>query len=380
MTAQGGSPSPSGSVEPPRPEQLDEEAVAEVERRYRRHALVRFFAIAIGLGLLLALALVALTLGSADIGPVEALRALGTIVGAGSDEYADPEAARKALIVLELRLPRVLMAMLAGAALAASGAVLQGLLRNVLVAPSIVGINSAAAFGASAVIVLGVSVAGFGAIAVVGAALVAALGCAGIVFSLSWFHQMRPATVILVGVALSFLFNAFMEILQFIATEEQIAEIVFWTFGSFNNATNREVLILLIMLALGLPWLLFKVGSLNAVAFGGDEVARGLGVNILRLRLICGVIAVAFAAVVVSFSGIIGFVGLVGPHIARFSIGADHRYLLPFSMVCGAFLLLGADTIGRNLFPVLIPVGIVVALLGVPLFLHLILSHRGEYF
>jgi iron complex transport system permease protein len=354
--------------------------VAEVERRYRRHALVRFFAIAIGLGLLLALALVALTLGSADIGPVEALRALGTIVGAGSDEYADPEAARKALIVLELRLPRVLMAMLAGAALAASGAVLQGLLRNVLVAPSIVGINSAAAFGASAVIVLGVSVAGFGAIAVVGAALVAALGCAGIVFSLSWFHQMRPATVILVGVALSFLFNAFMEILQFIATEEQIAEIVFWTFGSFNNATNREVLILLIMLALGLPWLLFKVGSLNAVAFGGDEVARGLGVNILRLRLICGVIAVAFAAVVVSFSGIIGFVGLVGPHIARFSIGADHRYLLPFSMVCGAFLLLGADTIGRNLFPVLIPVGIVVALLGVPLFLHLILSHRGEYF
>lgn len=381
MTSQGGDPPSAGVADGPAPEDVDQQAIAEVERRYRRHAFTRFLAITIGIALLLGLALMAITLGSADIGPAEALRALGTTVGLTSDQYADPEAARDALIVLELRLPRVIMAILAGAALGVSGTVLQGLLRNVLVAPGIVGINQAAAFGASAVIVLGISVAGVGAIAIVGAALVAGLGCAAVVFALSWFHQMRPATVILVGVALSFLFSAFVEILQFIATEEQIAEIVFWTFGSFNNATNRQVLILLLMLAVGLPWLLFKVGSLNAVAFGGDEVARGLGVNILRLRLVCGVIAVTFAAVVVSFAGIISFVGLVGPHIARFTIGADHRYLLPFSMVCGAFLLLGADTIGRSLFaPIIVPVGIVVALLGVPLFLHLILSNRDEYF
>lgn len=379
MTSSGGSGEPTG-VAPPGAGHADQQAVAEIEQRYRRHAFLRFLAIAVGVGLLFALAVWAITLGSADIGPVTALRALGTRVGLGVGEYTDPEAARKALIVLELRLPRVLMATLAGAALGASGAVMQGLLRNVLASPFTIGINSAAAFGASTVIVLGVSVVGIGAVAVVSAALAAALGCAAVVFSLSWFHQMRPATVILVGVALSFLFSALFSTMQFIGTEEQIAEIVRWTFGSFNGATNRQVLILLVMLALGLPWLLFKVGSLNAVAFGGDEVARGLGVNILRLRLVCGVISVAFAAIVVSFAGIIGFVGLVGPHIARFSIGADHRYLIPFSMVCGAFLLLGADTIGRNLFPVLVPVGIVVAYIGVPLFLHLILSNRGEYF
>lgn len=366
--------------EPLRDAEIDEATVARIERGYRRFTLVRFAVLLVTAGLVFALAVVATTIGSADIAPGEVLRALGTRLGISPGEL-DPETERKTLIILELRFPRVLLALLAGASLAVSGTVMQGLLRNVLVSPFTVGISAAAAFGASVAIVLGASIAGTGAIAVVSTALVAALACAGGVFSLSWFRQMRPETVILVGVALGSLFGALTSTLQMIATDEQIAAIVRWSFGSFNDASNREVIIVGVMLIIGLPWIIFKSGSLNAMAFGGDEVARGLGVNIVQMRMVCGAIAVAFAAVVISFTGIIGFVGLVAPHIARLIIGADHRYLLPFSMLCGALLLLLADTIGRNLFaPIMVPVGIVVSYVGVPIFLHLILSRRRQYF
>lgn len=352
--------------------------VADIERRYRRHTLVRLLALVGATGLLLVLAVIAMALGTADIAPGEVVRAVLRLDAA---EDLSAEAARNAQIIRGLRLPRVAMAVLGGASLAVSGTVMQGLLRNVLVSPFTVGISSAAAFGASAAIVLGASVSGTGTVAIVSTAMTASLGCAGVVFMLSWARQMRPETVILVGVALAYLFSALTATLQFIATDEQIAQIVRWTFGTFNAATWREVWVVLAMFVVGLPLVYAKSAALNALAFGGDDVARGLGVNIVAIRLGCGVLAVAFTAVVISFTGVIGFVGLVAPHIARLIIGGDHRYLIPFSVLCGALLLLIADTIGRSLFaPVLIPVGIVVSYIGVPLFLNLILSRRRAYF
>lgn len=352
--------------------------VADIERRYRRHTLVRLFALVVATGMLLVLAVIAMALGTADIAPGEVVRAVLRLDRA---EELSAEAARNAQIIRGLRLPRVVMAVVAGASLAVSGTVMQGLLRNVLVSPFTVGISSAAAFGASAAIVLGASVSGTGAVAIVSTAMTAALGCAGVVFVLSWARQMRPETVILVGVALAYLFSALTATLQFIATDEQIAEIVRWTFGTFNAATWQEVWVVLAMFVIGLPLVYVKSAALNALAFGGDDVARGLGVNIVAVRLGCGVLAVALTAVVISFTGVIGFVGLVAPHIARLIIGGDHRYLIPFSVLCGALLLLIADTVGRSLFaPVLIPVGIVVSYIGVPLFLNLVLSRRRAYF
>lgn len=360
---------------------IDEAAiagVADIERRYRRHTLVRLFALVVATGMLLVLAVIAMALGTADIAPGEVVRAVLRLDRA---EDLSAEAARNAQIIRGLRLPRVVMAVVAGASLAVSGTVMQGLLRNVLVSPFTVGISSAAAFGASAAIVLGASVSGTGAVAIVSTAMTAALGCAGVVFVLSWARQMRPETVILVGVALAYLFSALTATLQFIATDEQIAEIVRWTFGTFNAATWQEVWVVLAMFVIGLPLVYVKSAALNALAFGGDDVARGLGVNIVAVRLGCGVLAVALTAVVISFTGVIGFVGLVAPHIARLIIGGDHRYLIPFSVLCGALLLLIADTVGRSLFaPVLIPVGIVVSYIGVPLFLNLVLSRRRAYF
>ncbi len=382
MTTQSPDAGPAAGHKPaPEAEDIDQAAVADVadiERRYRRHTAVRLFALVTASGLLLVLAVVAMALGTADIAPGEVVRAILRLDGA---EELSAEAARNAQIIRGLRLPRVVMAMLAGASLAVSGTVMQGLLRNVLVSPFTVGISSAAAFGASAAIVLGASVSGSGAIAIVSTAMTAALCCAGVVFMLSWARQMRPETVILVGVALAYLFSALTATLQFIATDEQIAQIVRWTFGTFNAATWQEVRVVLAMFVIGLPLVYAKSAALNALAFGGDDVARGLGVNIVAMRLGCGVLAVGLTAVVISFTGVIGFVGLVAPHIARLIIGGDHRYLIPFSVLCGALLLLIADTIGRSLFaPVLIPVGIVVSYIGVPLFLNLILSRRRAYF
>lgn len=351
--------------------------IVEVERRYRRRTVVRLTALGAATLVLVSVAVVAAGLGPAKISPGEVLRAL---VGRATGNLAAGDE-RNATIVLQLRLPRIVMAIVAGSSLAVAGVVMQGLLRNPLVSPFTLGISSAAAFGASVAIVFGASAAGSGALAIVGSALVAALGCAAIVFSLSWLRQMSALTVILVGVALTYLFSALTATLQLLATDDQIAAIVRWTFGSFNGATWREVTVLSVVLALVLPLVLLRAGSLNAVAFGGDEVAKTLGVNIARLRLSCGVLSVVLAAVVVSFTGVIGFVGLVAPHIARLIIGGDHRFLLPFSAMCGALLLLVADTVGRTLFsPTVIPVGIVVSYLGVPLFLNLILSRRRQYF
>lgn len=371
-------PGASPATDPRLAAEVDEAAVDDIERRYRRHTLVRLFALISATTVLLGLAVFAMALGTADIAANEVMRA---VLRLDAGQELSAEAARNAQIIRQLRLPRVVMAVLAGACLAVSGTVMQGLLRNVLVSPFTAGISSAAAFGASVAIVLGASVTGVGAVAILSTALTAALACAAFVFLLSWARQMRPETVILVGVALTYLFSALTATLQFIATDEQIAEIVRWTFGSVNAAGWRDVWVVLAMLLAGFPLVYAKSGALNALAFGGDDVARGLGVNIVAVRLGCGLLAVVLAAVVISFTGVIGFVGLVGPHIARLVIGGDHRYLLPFSVLCGGLLLLAADTIGRSLFaPVQIPVGIVVAYIGVPLFLNLILSRRRRYF
>jgi len=212
---------------------------------------------------------------------------------------------------------------------------------------------------------------------VVGCAFAVAIGCATLVFGLASFRRTSPEALVLVGIAVTDLFAALTAAMQYLATDEQLAEIVRWTFGSVNGAKWGHAAVVGGVVAVSVPVLLWRASAFNAVAFAGDDAARSLGVNVTALRIGGGLVAVALAATVVSFTGVIGFVGLVGPHIARLIIGADHRYLIPFSAVAGAALLLAADTIGRSLFsPAVIPVGIVVSLLGAPLFLNLVLARR----
>ncbi|MEX5712372.1 iron ABC transporter permease [Parafrankia sp. FMc6] len=239
--------------------------------------------------------------------------------------------------------------------------VLQGLLRNPMVSPFTLGISSAAAFGASLTILFGDST-GRGNLAMVGSALGMALLCSALLLGLSWFRRASPVTLILVGTALTYLFQALTSMMQYIASEHQLSEIVRWNFGSVNAATWGQVATVGLPVLAATTVLAGQAGNLNAIAFAGDDAARSLGVHVTRTRLVCSLLAVMLAAVIVSFTGVtgvigfVGFVGLVAPHIARLVIGADHRFLLPFAALAGTLLVLAADTAGRTLFaPAVIP-------------------------
>ena len=283
-------------------------------------------------------------------------------------------------IVLFLRLPRIALGVVGGASLAIAGVVMQGIMRNPLVSPFTIGISPAAGFGAAIAVLLGFDLIVGGSYWVVLFAFVSALICASLVLMISVVRGAQSTTLILAGIALTYLFGALTNTTQFVATEEQLTVIVHWTFGSLNESKWEEVLLILAMLAVTLPVLFNYAWCYNALN-QGEEIASSLGYGISQVRIVTVVLAVLLTASVVSFTGVIGFVGLVAPHIARFIIGNDHRYLIPFAGVIGALLLVAADTIGRTILsPVIIPVGIVVAYIGVPMFVHLILRKKQDYF
>jgi iron complex transport system permease protein len=312
--------------------------------------------------------------GGAGIGLGQALRAL--LPPAWNGDASPLQLA----VVRDLRLPRALMAIIAGAGLAIAGAGMQGITRNILVSPYTLGVSPAAAFGAAIAILLGVgSLRGAGPFWIVGAAFLSALLCAGFVLTLSAVRGVSPTTLVLGGVGLTYLFAAMTSTAQFFSTEQQLAAIVHWTFGSLNGATWSETSVSASIVLLAVPLVLAHAPALNAFAAGSDEVAASLGVAVIRTRLVLTVAAVLITAGIVSFVGVIGFVGLVAPHIARMTIGGDYKTLLPHAGLVGALLLLVADLIGRVAFaPIIIPVGIVVAFIGVPLFLQLLLTRRQE--
>lgn len=282
-------------------------------------------------------------------------------------------------LLQQLRLPRIVMAVVAGAGLALAGVAMQGITRNPLVSPYTVGISPAAAFGASLAILSGAVGAWSAPYLTVAAAFVSAVLCATLVLAFSALRGVSSTMLVLGGVGLTYLFSALTASVQFVATEQQLSAIVQWTFGSLNGSTWNEVAIAGGVLLLGAPLLQWHAWALNAFAAGGDDIAASLGFAVGRVRAVVTIVAVMITAAVVSFTGVIGFVGLVAPHIARLLIGGDHRWLLPFSAIVGALLVLLSDMAGRLLFaPVIIPVGIVVAYVGVPLFLHLLLSSRHK--
>lgn len=322
--------------------------------------------------------IIAVCIGSADLTPLEVGSSILSFLFPHAHPIADEV---KFNIVWELRLPRIILAVLAGAGLSMSGVVMQALTRNPLVSPFTIGISNAAAFGASLSIILGARYLGSGQIAITIGAFCSAALCAVLVYSISAKKQMSAVAIVLTGTALTYLYSALTNTVQYTTNDDKLAAVVRWTFGSFSGSTAQQILVLGILTAVLLPVFLRYSWALNALSSGGDDIAKGLGINASRVRILLGALSVVLTACIVSFSGVIGFVGIVGPHIARLLIGADHKFLLPFSGIFGGLLTLAADTIGRTLFaPVVIPVGIVVAYIGVPIFLHLILSKREMYF
>lgn len=334
--------------------------------------------------------ILALGIGSVFIPPGDVLLAIGNALFPAL--ISAPEGA--ADIVLNFRMPRILLAVLTGVALAAAGAVMQGLLRNPLVSPFTLGLSSAASFGAALMIVLGPAVFGAffaGAVVFFGfefttksLLLILSAFLFGwlsviIVYMISRVRQTSQAVMVLAGVVIGYLFQAGLLALKYVSNDDALREIVTWMMGGMWGATWQTVCILTPVVLLCFFLIERRAWDLNTLS-SGDDVARNLGINVDRFR-ITGLLIVSFAAsACLAFTGIIGFVGLMAPHICRMLIGNDYRYLLPASALMGALILLISDTVARVILaPVEIPVGVIMYVLGGIFFLFLITKGHGRY-
>ncbi|ATO34170.1 iron ABC transporter permease [Dickeya dianthicola] len=283
------------------------------------------------------------------------------------------------VIVWDIRLPYALMAVVVGLALGLAGAEMQTILNNPLASPFTLGVSSAAAFGAALAIVLGVGIPGIPAQWFISAnAFLFALLAALLLDGITRWTKVATSGVVLFGIALVFTFNALVSILQFIANEDTLQGLVFWTMGSLARSSWEKLGILLLVLAVVMPLSMLSSWKLTALRLGEDR-AISFGINVRRLRLTTLLRISFLSALSVAFVGPIGFIGLVAPHIARIIFGEDHRFYLPASALTGALVLSLASVVSKNLLPgVIIPVGIVTSLVGVPFFLSIILRNRGN--
>ncbi|MDA8161453.1 MAG: iron chelate uptake ABC transporter family permease subunit [Desulfobacteraceae bacterium] len=277
-------------------------------------------------------------------------------------------------VILEVRLPRILTSAIVGAGLSISGVIFQGILLNPLADPYTLGVSAGAAFGASVAIILNISF--LGAYSIQLFAFLGAIGTLIAVIYLSSFEGRASSnSLILSGVIVAAILSAGISFLKYVA-DEQVSIIIFWLMGSFASETWADVSFTMIFVLAGFLISFFFARDLNIISLG-DRAAHSLGVSSDRVRMILLVTASFIAAVCVSVSGIIGFVGLVVPHLMRFFTGADNKVLLPASGLAGAILLLSADTITRAVLPREVPIGVITAIIGGPLFCY-ILKKRGK--
>lgn len=280
--------------------------------------------------------------------------------------------------IWNLRLPRISMGIVAGFGLGIAGCITQAVLKNPLASPYTLGISSGASFGASLAILTGAGIIG-GNYLIIGNAFLFALLCSFIILGLSNRKGATPETMILAGIAMMYLFDAMTTILQYFGEAEAVKEAVFWTVGDLDRSSWPRVTIISGALACCFPLLMIKSLDLNIMA-AGDETAASLGVNVKRTRVILMAVTTLLVACIVCFTGTIGFIGLVAPHLTRIAIGGDNRFVLPVSGLFGALLLISADLVARRfLAPIILPVGAITAFMGAPLFLYMIMKRKREY-
>lgn len=280
-------------------------------------------------------------------------------------------------VVLGIRLPRILAAILVGAALSVSGAAYQGLFRNPMVSPGILGVSAGASLGAALAILMGYGMLGIQGLAFAGG-LVAVAATWGIGAGLG--KRGDPVLVmVLAGIIIGTLFSAFVSLVKFVADPyNTLPTITFWLMGSLASVTIGDVGLAAIPILAGTAVLVAMAWTLNVLCFG-DEEARALGLETGRLRLAVIVCATLVSAAAVAISGIIGLVGLIVPHLARMLVGPDHRILLPVSALLGGGFLLAVDDLARALSEVEIPLGIVTSIIGAPFFLYLLQRGRRAW-
>lgn len=321
---------------------------------------------------------VSLNIGARDLSFFQVFQIIfdhlgGKVYDAGTAEWMND------FVVWELRLPRAVFALIAGAALAVAGAAMQSVMNNPLADPYTTGISSGACFGVAVALVLGFSVTGMnsGGGMVINAFLFALFPMAMIVL-LAPKTKSSPTTLILAGIAISYMFNAFSTLLLVSTSAETLAQAYVWQVGSIQNLTWDQVPVAFIVSAIGIVIISYLSKTLNVLSLG-DASAKSLGLNVDNLRIVCLLVMSFMIAAIVSYAGIIGFVGLVSPHIVRMVIGADNRHLIPAAAVFSAVFFLSADIIGRIVSPVgAIPVGVILSFIGAPIFLYLIIRRDSN--
>ncbi len=350
---------------------LSEITEEDDERAYRGYIRHKKLVVLILIAVAFALVCASLSMGSMDLSLQDILLAL---IG-----QAD---AKSMAVIWNMRMPRILTAVVGGIALALSGCAFQSVLRNPLASASTLGIAQGAAFGASiAIIVLGsgsASAAYEGAtstvdpIATAICAFVGAILSTIVILALSRFREMTPESIVLAGVALSALFTGGTTLVQYFAEDSQVAAVVFWTFGDLSRVNYQQLGIMAaVTLGSGI-FFFFNRWNYNAME-SGEGLAHGLGVAVTRTRLASMVVGAGAAATVIAFCGIINFIGLVAPHIMRRLLGSDYRYLLPASAAMGAVILLLSDVLCHVIVaPLVLPISAITSFVGAPVFIYLL--------
>jgi len=323
--------------------------------------------------ILLAAVVLATAIGSVALPLGEVLRALASrLTGGASGGSTDT-------IIWQIRIPRVLTAVIVGGALGTAGAVFQGLLRNPMADPYIIGTSGGAALGATVALMVPIQVSLFGFTFVSVAAFVGALGAVLLVYNIARVGPRTPVTTLLLtGFALSSILAAIMSFLMFISNNA-LRRIILWTMGGLSGAGWVQLGVVIPAIVIALAAVYALAPDLNAFLLG-DEQAASLGVNVERRKLLLLALGSWMTAAAVSVSGLVGFVGLVVPHVVRLILGPDHRLLLPASTLVGGVFLVIADLAARSLMPPAeLPVGIITALVGGPFFIYLLRKSRREY-
>ena len=325
----------------------------------------------------LAIAVACLFVGSSDLSFREALEAL---LGGGTGATSR--------IIWKIRVPRVLAALIAGAGLAVSGLIMQTTLNNPMASPSTLGVSNAAVFGANLSIIAfaggflstGNNIQSFDAganpYATSVLAFVFATASVLLILGLCTLRSFSPNVVVLAGMAIGSVWTAATTILQFYATDVGLSAAVVWSFGDLGRATYRTDLIMLVTVVVGFVYFMLMSWRYNAL-LSGEATAKTMGIHVERLRFVSLLLASVITAVCVSFLGIIGFVGIICPHVTKKLLGQDHRFTTPMSCLSGSLLLLLADTLSRSLGSgSALPVGAITSLLGAPFFIAIIFSRK----
>lgn len=344
--------------------------VTDAVNAQRRHEKRRWFVLSILLFLLVLSFLMDIATGPSMLG-------LGDVANALLHSLSVPvEVSRTTeVIVTNLRLPIALMAVIVGGSLGVGGAEMQTLLNNPMASPYTLGMAAAAGFGAALMLYMG-SLGLNSQIAVPIGAFVCCMLSASLLFGLAMMRHISSGQLILAGIALLFLFQSLLSLVQFVSSPELSQQILFWLFGSLTKSTWSNVAITAVVTLVCVAILMRDAWKLTALRLG-EERAKSLGVNVTQLRLKTLIIVAVMTATATSFVGIIGFIGIVAPNIARILVGEDQRYFLPLSFVVGAFLLSSASVLSKVIVPgALFPIGIVTAIIGVPFFFWLIIGKR----